>query len=226
MELQKHQRMLVFASLATIAIWMIPLFRPVLLPLVYFNTHLHELFHALTAMATGGVVKHILVFADGSGVTPVANGMIVPIASAGYIGTAVLGGLMIRGSKTAKLASRTFFALFVLMALSMVLFVRGDIVGVISGFAWTILLGMAAIRLKDDWAIFLGKFLGVQLCFTAFHSILALLSLTVSTPAATDAKLLEEHTFIPAILWATLWAVIALASVFLSLRSAWDDKRG
>src|SRR5690606_21025469 len=133
---------------------------------------------ALAAVATGGDVKHIIVHATGSGEAPVAGGNLLLIASAGYIGSALVGGLMILGSRNDQTARRTLTVMFGLMAFSMLFFVRGDWVGVLSGLLWTAVLGLSAKYLKKDATVFLSQFLGVSLCLTSLQSYLVLLNLT------------------------------------------------
>ena len=67
MRLRRDQWTLLGASLASVALWATPLLRPFALPLIYLNTHIHELCHAVTTIATGGAVENIIVLGDGSG---------------------------------------------------------------------------------------------------------------------------------------------------------------
>lgn len=225
MNLRKDQQLLLLAAGITLLVWIVPLLRPLILPLEYFNTHIHELAHALTAIATGGQVKYILVHADGSGVTPISGGWIVPVASAGYVGSTLAGAALIIGSRTEKAARIALTVTFALLAMSMLLFVRGDIIGFISGIFWVAATGAGAKFLKQDALVFVVRFLGFTLCLTSFRSFLSLLNLTVSSNAQTDATLLQRATFIPAVLWAAAWFALAAIALFFSLKSAWNPPK-
>jgi len=46
------------------------------------------------------------------------------------------------------------------LALSMLIWVRGDLVGVLWGGFWTFALGAGAFFLRDGWAVFAAQFVG------------------------------------------------------------------
>lgn len=221
MALRRDQKTLLAAAVLSLVLWAIPVLRLVALPLVYLNTHLHELCHALTALATGGHVKEILVFADGSGVTPVSGGSLLLTASAGYVGSAVIGGLVVAGARTAKAAATILWTVGVVIGLAVLMFVRGDIVGLVSGVFWALLLWFLGKSLKADHAVFAAQFLGVQLALTSLQSLLVLLRISVGMEAMSDAQILQGVTGIPAVFWATAWSLLGLAAIGASLSSAW-----
>lgn len=225
MALRRDQKLLITAAVLTVGLWVVPFLRPLILPLVYFNTHIHELAHALAALATGGQVEYIHVYADGSGATPVRGGAILFVASAGYVGAAVVGGLMILGSRTEDSARRTLWTAFAFMLLSILLFVRFDTVGILSGILWTGALCLAARFLKKDAVILLTQFLGLSLALTSLQSVLILLNLTTNPGLHNDAKILQDATFIPGIVWALLWTAISVIAIWTSLKSAWKPAR-
>jgi hypothetical protein len=205
----------------SLALWLVPLFRPVLTPLIYFNTHIHELCHALVGMATGGYVDRIIVQSNGNGHALIGGGNLILTASAGYVGSAIVGAIMIAGARNGKGARGMLLAGAAFLAISMAMFVRGDLVGVISGLLWTLALAAAGLRLPVDWRMFAAQFVGVQLCLTSAHALLTLLNLSISSEAMTDAETLERVTQVPGILWAAGWFAVSAVAVGLSLRRAW-----
>jgi hypothetical protein len=120
--------------------WVIPVTQPLLIPLIYLNTHIHEFCHAIIALGTGGSVQYIKVFTNGSGVTPVSGGNLLLIASAGYVGSAISGGWLVACCRSEKNAKNALIGLGGMMVLSMIVFVRGDLVGLLSGAAWAAVL--------------------------------------------------------------------------------------
>ncbi|MCH8979868.1 MAG: M50 family metallopeptidase, partial [Armatimonadetes bacterium] len=120
MALRKDQRLLIWASVASLAVWAVPYLRPVLLPLIFYNTHIHELCHALAAVVTGGSVEFIKVNANGSGVTHTLGGSPFLLATSGYVGSAIVGGLLIFGSRTVEGARKMLWVAAGFIALSMV----------------------------------------------------------------------------------------------------------
>lgn len=222
--LRRDQSLLLFASGAAFLLWMVPVGRLVLLPLVYLNTHIHELCHAVAAIATGGSVKEILVFQSGSGVTPVYGGWLTVVASAGYVGSSIVGAAMIFFSRSERGARATLIVLAVALSLSMVLYVRGDWVGVVSGFAWIAILVALAKFLKASSVIFASQFIGVMQCLNAGYSILTLLKITAVTEIQSDAALMQKATMVPAMVWAVCWAALSLILLVLTLLRAWNHK--
>lgn len=222
--LRRDQSLLLFASGAAFLLWMVPVGRLVLLPLVYLNTHIHELCHALAAIGTGGSVKEILVFQNGSGTTPVFGGWLTVVASAGYVGSALVGAAMIYFSRSERGARATLVILAIALSLSMVLYVRGDWVGVVSGFAWIGILVALAKFLKTESVIFACQFIGVMQCLNAAYSILTLLQITAVTEVESDAVLMQKATMLPAMFWAISWAALSAVLLILTLRRAWNQK--
>ena len=69
--LKRDRSTLLSAGGACLVAWVVPVLGYLMLPIEYLNTHIHELFHAIAAVGTGGRADKILVFPDASGVTPV-----------------------------------------------------------------------------------------------------------------------------------------------------------
>lgn len=219
--MRRDQKTLLAAAVLSLVLWAVPGLRMVALPLIYLNTHIHELCHAVVALATGGHVQMIAVFANGSGVTPISGGSVLLAASAGYVGSAVVGGLTVAGARQPKSAKSVLYTLCVCLGLSMLLFVRGDAVGIISGLFWTALLWILAKKLAGDHAVFAAQFLGVQLALTSLQSLLVLLQVSTGMEAMSDARILESVTGLPAIVWAVGWSLLGLLAIGGSLATAW-----
>lgn len=213
--------MLSATALAT-ALWVVPELRILILPLVYYNTHVHELCHALAAVATGGGVQHILVFANGSGVAQITGGWTPAVASAGYVGSTMVGGLVLAWARNETGARRALGAAAVFLGISLVLFVRGDGVGLLSAFGWLVALILAAARTRGATTIFLAQFIGLQLCLTSLQAFVSLFNVAASIDGHSDAKILEQATGLPDLLWAALWLAMSLVVVWASLRAAWQ----
>ena len=219
--LRPHQKTLVIACVLTMAGFLVPVLRDLLLPVMYLNTHLHELCHALVTMITGGEVTKIVVHADGSGETPVLGGQMFLIASAGYVGASICGALMIAFGNVEKTAKRALIVLTVMLSFSMVVWVRGDTVGEIAGLAWMVVLVGILCFVKGTPLMFTCQFLGLQQCLNSLLSVFALVKLSVSTDVESDASILEKITGLPAIMWAVIWSIFSIALVVWTLRKSW-----
>jgi hypothetical protein len=224
MKLRKDQRLLVWACVAALALWIVTPLRFLLLPLIYYNTHIHELCHAIAAIVTGGQVGFIEVFGDGSGLTQTRGGSGFLIASAGYVGSSIVGGILVFGSRTPASAKKMLLLAAAFIAFAMVFFVRGDAIGIITGFGWLVALGLCSKFLNGDSAVFAAQFLGIQQCLTSFQSFLALIAVTANDLGHSDAANMEEATHVPAILWSLLWLGFGLFAIGVGIKASWANR--
>lgn len=224
MNLKSHQQALIVAGIVSAVLTLIPFAHDLLLPLVYLNTHLHEMCHAFTALAFGGQVVNITVHADGSGLTPLytPSGLAVLfVSSAGYVGAALIGAAMVVVGKTPKSARNVLWSIAAVLALSLLIWVRGDLVGIVSAVFWIGILAALGRYANDAWALFSVQFLGLQQCLNAFNSLYSLLQVSAFTEGQSDAMNMQQASGIPALFWALAWAAFSLVMVFLAFRQSW-----
>src|SRR5512145_1888707 len=82
-------------ALAIMILWRVPALGLLFYPFHLFSTFIHELSHGLAAIATGGVFQHFEVNSDLGGVAWSSGGIAWIVTSAGYIGSAIFGGLLV-----------------------------------------------------------------------------------------------------------------------------------
>lgn len=210
MEPKARRNTLALAGLAVAVLYLVPYGRLVLLPAIYLNTHLHELAHALAAIATGGDARRILVAGDGSGLCYTVGGIPPIIASAGYLGASVLGTAMVLLARTETGARTVLGGLSVVLTISMLLLVRGDFVGLLSGAFWIVALAFASRRLHGDLLLTFAQFLGLVQGLQSLSSLGDLLRISATAQANSDAQSMAAMTGIPALFWAGSWAAFSL----------------
>lgn len=222
--LKPHQIAIAAAALVSLALWAIPPVHWVMLPMTYLNTHVHELCHALAALATGGQVERITVSADGSGLTWTAGGIRLIVSSAGYVGASIAGAAIMFCSRTEKAAKTTLMALAGVLALDTLIWVRGDAVGFTAGIFWIAALYAMARYFHGPKVLFAAQFVGLQQCLNAATSLYTLLQVSAfSEGTASDATNMQNSSGIPALFWALLWCGFSLLMVTLGLRRAWSE---
>lgn len=209
---------------AVLAIWV--LFPIALLPALYLNTYLHELAHALATLLTGGEVVRIEVHSNAGGLTKSIGGMPLVIASAGYIGSTLFGAVALLLSRSERGARAVAVGVSVLLILGLLLWLRGDAVGVSSAVAWAALLLLAAAKLRGAALRLLAGALGAMLCLAAVQSLVTLWSLSVGSDSHSDARLLAQATGWPDWFWAGTWALISLIVLFWCVRILWKSPVG
>jgi hypothetical protein len=221
--LKQDQSALIWASVASLLCWFVPILNWIALPLEYLNAHTHEMCHALISVLSGGHPSYIKVFYDGSGVTPViepGNTGLALVASAGYVGASIIGVLLILYSRSEKGARWSLRVLAGCLIASMILWVRGDTVGVISGFAWIGILIGCTYWLKERAIQFASTFVGVQQCLHSVLALITLMHISMFTEQHSDADLMQQATGLPGGFWAVGWTAFSILLMGITLRGA------
>lgn len=212
----------------SVLLWLIPGASLVLIPIHPYLTFVHEGWHALIAVITGGHVSRVQifgVFGTGGGVTNINGGATLLVASAGYVGSAVTGALflwllphpaLLRGALAVQLAWLVVLAFFWDHDINawIYLFVFG---GVLYLLAW---------RLPHAWFAIAAGFLSLQLALAVVGDLRTLLVINLGGTVHNDAQLAGQVSHLPPLLWALLWSAIAALLLFVALRSALGFGRG
>ncbi len=205
--------------------WLIPGFQILVLPLQYLNTHLHEMGHALSSVFSGGSVDYIHVFVDGSGVTLTTMNHPIIVASGGYVGASLFGSLIIALSRNGEMARKALLGVFMVLAIECVFWLRGDAVGMISGFVYMLLFLVLGLKLKGWAAIIVAQFVGVQQCLASLQAVFGIVNPRILHFTDNDATILQGITHVPAILWSVGWAAFSVILMIAALVSAWSTPK-
>lgn len=214
-EVKSSFKLLVFASLLTLALWFIPFAGLITFPIRLFVTYIHEIGHALAALATFGGVNRVALDWSGSGVTFTQGGLGLLISSAGYLTTTLYGSallLFLRRERNAKVAAIGTGALLLMIT---VLF-GGNIVAWLAGLAFGVGCLLLGLKGKPGIVHFCMSFLAVQCLLNAFYDLRTVLYLAAFDPAfPTDARNMSQATggFLPPVVWAAGWAVLSAGVV-------------
>lgn len=211
---------LIALVLALMLLSRLPVVGIALYPFVLFKTFVHELWHGLAAVLSGGGFLSFEIHADSSGLAWTRGGSRWLIASAGYLGASFTGGVLL------VLAARGVPArgLLVVLGGGLILtsvFLAGNVFGRLSGLALGAGLLLAAVYLSQTWRDGLLLVLAVSLALDALNSLLVLTRLSLFDDRHTDAATMAELTGIPALFWAALWIALSLALLALALRLAY-----
>jgi len=206
------RRLGLFVSIA-VAAWFFWL-TPVLAPLKIFVVFIHEASHALVTVLTGGRVVSMVVTPWESGYVQSLGGSPVLIASAGYVGSALFGGVMLLLTGRERWATVIFAGLALLFGSVTVWFVR-NLFGLAFGLGTTAVLGVLA------WKRFRGASYIIDI-LAVMSSLYALYDLSdfLLTGVRTDAVILAQLTHVPALFWAILWSIVALLVVYAAGKRA------
>ena len=212
---------LIGLALLSVVLARLPLLSLLVYPFKLFNTFIHEMSHALAALLTGGQVERFEIYHDGSGVALVRGGWTWIVASAGYLGSALVGGALLLLTARGVAPRTVLMALGVILAIMCLLFVR-NFFGIVTGLLLVAALIAAATKLEPRWSGGLLLFLTVQMCLKALDSLWDLLRISSSLRGrATDAQIMQQITGVPGLIWALLWSAVALLILWQSVRMAY-----
>ncbi len=185
-----------------------------LYPIKLFVVLLHELSHGLAAVSTGGEILSIEVNERIGGLCEYRGGNPLVVASAGYLGSLVWGGLILITTSRTRGSRIVALTVVLVMVIAVVLWIRNTFgVYYTAGFAVVLLL---MSRYLPHWMLRLVlQFLGTASCLYVLVDIYE--DLIVVYQEGSDADALASLTGIPAVVWGVLWGTLAVAMMGYSL---------
>lgn len=192
--------------------------RLLLYPFALLSTVFHEFGHACMCVLTGGRISQIVVKMSEAGLTRFQGGWFCAIVPAGYIGSTLIGALLLFLAFGYRTARGT--GIGVLTILVITLFYAGDIFTVVATIVLFVLVLAAILWHGGAWARHFVLFLGA---IASVESILAILNGTVfHTIPGSDAYVFSRRcsVIVPAFAYGLLWLVISALLIALSLFSA------
>jgi hypothetical protein len=215
----RHWLELLVLAFALVVLWQVPWLGWLVYPFRLFGTFVHELSHGLAAIVTGGHFQRFSVQPDLSGLAWSAGGIRVVVSSAGYIGSAIFGGVLIALQARWFSARTLLLGMAVVFGLLCVLFVR-NLFGVATGLVLTAALFHAGLKWPEAWRDGLLKVLALQLILDGYNSLFTVFQLSRAGNSETDAAAMAQMTWLPASFWAVLWMLVSTAILFGVLRFA------
>lgn len=212
-------------SLLLTLLWRAPVVGMLFYPFRLLNTFVHELSHGLAALLTGGRFERFVVHPNREGLAHIRGGNRFLVVSAGYLGPALFGGGLILLSATTLAVTSILIGLGAALAVACLVFVR-NLFGFAAGLMLAVSLGAAGWYLSEQAAAFLFALLAMQMPLAAANSLVDLLRISagpVRRDQLSDAQVLARDTGIPAVVWALLWLLFAVAVVVLTVTVAYRD---
>ncbi len=232
-------KLLLIATLITVALWFIPFADYLVYPIRLFVTFIHEGSHALAAFLTGGSVQSLTIASNGSGAVYSAPsgwfGQIIT-SSAGYLGTTVFGVAML------FLIRRSVSPHKVLLASGVFVGVMTTVFGILSpvfnflslqvSFGSVLFTAIAGILLSAGLialakyssvkvASFAVAFLAVQCLLNSLSDLATLFFINaplIGSDMHTDAANMANATGLPSVLWVLIWIGVSILMISVGLR--------
>eukprot|EP00547_Thalassionema_nitzschioides_P011212 CAMPEP_0194259414 /NCGR_PEP_ID=MMETSP0158-20130606/43532_1 /TAXON_ID=33649 /ORGANISM="Thalassionema nitzschioides, Strain L26-B" /LENGTH=218 /DNA_ID=CAMNT_0038999203 /DNA_START=316 /DNA_END=972 /DNA_ORIENTATION=+ len=172
----------------------------------------------------GGQIIWLRIYPNGSGLaytsTPAGKLPRVAVASAGYTGTAIIGGILLMFRRTQRGPRIGLFILGLLLLISCACFVRNAF-GLASLISMGLVLILIGCKLSSFWAGEIYALVASTCCLNAITSIEVLFGTTSQTIGGviqeSDAVTVAKQLMLPYWIWATIWLCLALFMTVLGL---------
>lgn len=198
---------------------------PVLYPVRLLVTMMHESGHAIATLLVGGEVNRIVLDPETSGrcLSMLPEGVLrrVIVGSGGYLGTSVAGAVLLLATFRFRLRRVVLGTLSVWLAVTGLLYAR-DSFTLLFCLGTAAALGLGARFLPEVLVEMLNLFLA---SFTALNAVFDMHYILMSSEgrAGSDAAILAEATWVPAIVWSVVWMVLGVvllgAAMYASVRA-------
>lgn len=202
-------------GLIVFVLWGTPVIYPLKILVVFF----HEFSHGMAALMTGGRIIEIQISPLQGGLCISQGGNRFLILTAGYLGSLVLGGMILLYGSRTRGHGKVTTGLGVLLLAVTFIWVR-PIIGF--GFIFGLGIGIAMMFVGLNMSLSVNRYLLKAIGFTScLYAPLDIVSDVLARPGVvSDATMLAEHTGLPGFVWGLLWTATALGLSFLFLTKA------
>ena len=204
----------------------IPYGRHVLYPFALLGTWAHEMGHGLVAILAGGSFNRLLIYqnlggtAYSSGVGSLGRAF---VAAGGLLGPAIAGGIIIVLGSRESTARWVLTGLAIILAISLVLFVR-------NAFGWfalgliAALLGPLAFYGPEIIRVFVAQLIGIQFCLASWGTLDYMFTKNFRRDGQvidSDTQEIAEVLLLPYWFWGGLIALLSFGIMASSFYIAW-----
>lgn len=202
--------LLVILTLVALLFWD----SPILYPVKLFTVMLHELSHALMAVATLGEVKSIKIFSDLGGAAEIEGGNELLIASSGYIGSFLFGSLIFYSGINKKAAKYSLPTLSTVLLISAIIFF--DLLFSLSALVAAITFIILIYSINSPVSEFIIKYLGLLSLFYVLFDLRT--DIFSNSPHISDATHLSILLDMPEYLIGIGWILLACVIFFILIK--------
>ncbi len=222
----KRQRALILALLASLLLWNLPFGGLVLYPFKLLATWLHEMSHGVVMVLSGAGFHHLEIFQDTSGIAQAKQGVSAvgraAIHSAGYMGTALFGAVLLVVGQTRTGARSVLASLGAALGISAFVWIQNDFGQTATYIGMAVCIAISLVP-SERLAILVVNFIAAEACINALLDIRVLFRTEmvingVIVDGASDAHNMADATFGTHVLWAVVWLLWSCLCFFIALR--------
>lgn len=196
----------------------------------------HEICHAIATVLTGGVVERVSIHNNESGETIANPGKLkaafVFVVSAGYIGSSVLGGLILYRGFSGKYEKQTLSILGILLLFATFQFSKSGNLAYSTGIVWGAIFLVIGVINRSASAMILVS-LGTLISMYSVYDLLDFTGNIHSTDAGIFAYWLlkiptskgkpPSSVILLSYFIATIWSVISICILYLTLKKTFRE---
>ncbi len=201
-----------------------------------FVVLIHEICHATAALFTGGVVKGISLHGNEGGetiATPSSfRGSFILVVSAGYIGSSLVGGLLLRFGFQRRHTKQTMILFGLLLISISVLYSQLGDLAYFTGILWGVgilLLGMIGERISTISLVFLGTSISLYSLYdlsdfaeriTETDAGILAFWMAGLTPEDLESSNPPFYVIFLGYLIASLWSILSISIILFFLKAS------
>ncbi len=227
-DISNNRLMAIFWVAAAVSLVLphLPFGRRILYPFALLGTWAHEMGHGLTAILVGGSFDRLVLFqnlggtAFSSGVGPLGRAF---VAGGGLLGPALAGGLIIVLGSRESTVRWVLAGLTIIIALSLVLFVR-NMFGWVSMAIIAAALGGLAFYGPEVARVFTTQLIGIQFCLASVATLDYMFTrdfVRGDHVIDSDTQQIADVLVLPYWFWGGLIALMSFAIMATSFYYAW-----
>lgn len=191
-------------------------------PIKLFVVLLHEQCHALAAILTGGKIESMNIGFDLGGSCQASGGNAIVIASAGYLGSLVLGLLFFLSPNNIKIGKWIVLILSLLIFIFTLLTIKSIVFILIAALLVGILVTASFYMSIPIVSIFVRAFGLLSAVYVLFDIKDDLIE---TKNVITDASIISNLTGIPEIVYGLGWFLISLMLLIFAVRFSYAEKK-
>jgi len=218
LDARESLRHVLAATFVTIVLWFLPFVGVLLVPIRWFVTYVHEICHAVAAVCTLGWPLEIEIYMNAAGLTHTTN-MNVVVASAGYVGTPIVGAALLLAAARRRSVRPTLVAAGAVLGV-VALWLAGNVLAWVLGLVFAATLVVLGLKGSPRLVRFALSFLALQCILDALADLKTLFFLSVASEVQTDARnmAMATHGLVPAVFWTVLWAGLSVVVLLIAIR--------
>lgn len=190
--------------------WQIPYVNLLLYPFKLFVTIVQLGCLALATRVTGGTPGFLVITPSLDSASVPTGGLVPVILSAGYIGCALVGAMLIWFGRKPSEAKGILQAMGAAILVLTIFYAGGGLFSVVAMFLTGIVLIVISNKGTEMFCHMLLLMLSVETALKPVLELVAMFFYSFNSSATTTARQMETVTGVPAIVWSVVWSLASL----------------